>query len=340
MAGAARPGRAPGSASSSARRAPKPALTTISAYRPAAADRASYLAYRGAALVANAIPEQVAMPIAEYAGRALAPFLSGRRTIVARNLGRATSGRLQGRALQRAVSDTFASYGRYWLELFCLPRDARQSVEPRFDADGWEHIADAIAAGSGVILALPHLGGLDFAAAWLAGRGVAPTVVVEPVEPPQLFEWFAGVREAIGMEVVPLGPDAGSAVLRALRANRVVCLICDRDLAGDGVAVDFFGERTTMPAGPATLALRTGAPLIPAGVYFRPRGGHYAKIGPPLAVQREGRLRDDVGRVTQELARRFEELIRMAPEQWHVMQPNWPSDRARGAADADDEGPA
>lgn len=294
-------------------------------------DRASYYAYRGAAAVANALPERVAMPIAEAAGRALAPFLPGRRTLVARNLARATSGSLDGAALQRAVSDTFASYGRYWLELFRLPRDARHSVEARFDAEGWEHIEAALDGGKGLILALPHLGGFDFAAAWLAGRGVAPTVVVEPVEPPELFAWFAGVREAIGMEVVPLGADAGAAVLRALKANRIVCLLCDRDLAGDGVTVEFFGEHTTMPGGPATLALRTGAPLVPAGVYFRPRGGHFARIGPPLPVQREGRLRDDVARVTQDLARRFEELIRMAPEQWHLMSPNWPSDRPDAA---------
>jgi KDO2-lipid IV(A) lauroyltransferase len=290
--------------------------------------RASFLAYRGAAAVANAIPERMAMPLAEGVGRALAPMLPARRRIVARNLGRATDGRLDDHALRRAVSDTFASYGRYWLELFRLPQDARRSTEPRFDSEGWEHIADAMDAGNGLILALPHLGGFDFAAAWLAERGVAPTVVVEPVEPPELYEWFAGVREAIGMEVVPLGPDAGGAILRALKANRVVCLLSDRDLTGDGVEVEFFGERTTMPGGPATLALRTGAPLVPAGVYFRPHGGHFARIGPPVPVQREGRLRDDVHRLTQALALRFEELIRMAPEQWHLMQPNWPSDRA------------
>jgi KDO2-lipid IV(A) lauroyltransferase len=289
-------------------------------------DRASYLAYRGAAALANALPERVAMSIAQGAGRALAPFLPGRRRLVARNLGRATSGRLEGAALQRAVSDTFASYGRYWLELFRLPKDARGSVESRFEAEGWEHVETALAAGNGAVLALPHLGGFDFAAAWLAGRGVAPTVVVEPVDPPELFTWFASVREAIGMEVVPLGPEAGPAVLRALKANRIVCLLSDRDLAGDGVETEFFGERTTLPGGPAMLSLRTGAPLVPAGVYFRPRGGHFAVIGPPLAVQREGRLRDDVARVTQDLACRFEELIRMAPEQWHLMQPNWPSD--------------
>jgi KDO2-lipid IV(A) lauroyltransferase len=290
------------------------------------AERASYLGYRSAAAIANALPEPVATPVAEGLGRLAVPLLGRKRRIVARNLRRATDGNLDGVALQRAVSDTFASYGRYWLELFRLPRNAERSLERSFQATGWEHIVDALDAGRGAVLALPHLGGFDLAAAWLAGRGAAPTVVVEPVEPRELFEWFASVREAIGMEIVPLGPEAGSTVLRALKANRIVCLLCDRDLGGDGVEVEFFGERTTLPGGPATLSLRTGAPLIPTGVYFRSHGRHFATIGPPIPVQREGRLRDDVARITQELARRFEELVRMAPEQWHLMQPNWPSD--------------
>jgi KDO2-lipid IV(A) lauroyltransferase len=287
----------------------------------------SYVAYRVGAVVANAVPQVVAAPVAELTGRLLAPVLVGRRRIVRRNLQRATDGALEGFALERAVSDTFASYGRYWLELFRLPVDARASVEDRVTSVGFEHIAHAIEAGSGAILALPHLGGFDFAAAWLAGRGYPPTVVVESLEPVEVFEWFADVRRAIGMEVIPLGPTAASAVIRALRENRVVCLLSDRDIAGDGIAVDFFGETTTLPGGPATLALRTGAALIPTAVYFRPHGKHFIRILAPLPVERRGRLREDVRRVTQDLARRFEELVRMAPEQWHVMQPNWPSDR-------------
>ena len=83
------------------------------------------------------------------------------------------------------MSDTFASYGRYWLELFRLPSDARGSVEDRVTSVGFEHITAGLEAGKGVILALPHVGGFDFAAAWLAGRGLPPAVVVEAVEPPR-----------------------------------------------------------------------------------------------------------------------------------------------------------
>jgi phosphatidylinositol dimannoside acyltransferase len=111
-----------------------------------------------------------------------------------------------------------------------------------------------------------------------------------------------------------------------LRAGNVVCLVCDRDLTGDGVEVELFGEKTTMPGGPATLALRTGAPLVPVGNYFLRDGRQRIDIQAPLPVERQGRLRDDVRRITQDLAHRFEDLIRAAPEQWLMMQPMWPGE--------------
>jgi lauroyl/myristoyl acyltransferase len=297
---------------------------------PPAASRGSgvtYIAFRTAAAIAQAAPDGIGRSVARAAARAKALLVPRERARVVRNQAR-VRGPLDRVSAWRAVFATYDSYGRYWHELFRLPRDARQSLEPRFDADGFEHVAEPIAAGTGVILALPHVGGWEFAGAWLAARGYPPTVVVERVDPPVLFEWFVAVRRTLGMHVVALGPDAGPAVARALRDNQVVCLLADRDLSGDGVEVEFFGETTTLPAGPAMLALRTGAPLVPVAAYFRPRGRHYAKIGPPVPAERSGRLRDDVVRITQELAHRFEGLIREAPEQWHLMQPNWPSDRA------------
>jgi KDO2-lipid IV(A) lauroyltransferase len=130
------------------------------------------------------------------------------------------------------------------------------------------------------------------------------------------------------MEIVPLGPDVATTLLRALRDNRLACLVSDRDLTGDGVSVQFFGEATTLPAGPATLALRAGAALLPVAVYFGEGRAHHAIVRPPLPTERSGRLRDDVARITQHLAGEFEALIRAAPRQWHLMQPNWPSDGA------------
>lgn len=103
---------------------------------------------------------------------------------------------------------------------------------------------------------------------WAVDTGIKMTVVVEAIQPPALFEWFADLRRKFGMTVIPLGPSAGTQVLRALRNNEVVCLLSDRDLTGGGIPVQFFGETTTLPAGPATLALRTGAALLPTAAFL------------------------------------------------------------------------
>lgn len=252
---------------------------------------------------------------------------------------RATGGTREADELDRAVADAFASYGRYWFALFRLPHEARSpgAIERRVITEGYDHVTEGLDAGRGIILTTPHVGGFDMAPAFLAARGLRPTVVVEPVEPAELFEWFVGVRAEIGMEVVPLGPDAGIAMSRALGENRPVCLVADRDLTGDGVAVTFFGEETTLPAGPALLALRNGASLLASTMYFRPDGMYLARILAPVPAERRGRLREDIVRITQDLAQRFEELIRADPTQWHLMQPNWPSDhRVDGEADGAD----
>lgn len=289
---------------------------------------APVLLYRTGAGLAQLVPSSLGEPAARALSRAVALAAPGRRAQVERNLTRISGGRLDGPALRRAVSETFDSYGRYWWELFRLPVDvAGDDLSARFHLDGAEHLNDALRAGKGTVVALPHVGGWDFAGAWFAERGFRPVAVAEPVEPPELFDWFAAVRERAGIDILPLGSGTGSALISALRAGRVVTLLCDRDIPGNGVEVEFFGERTTLPSGPALLALRTGATLLPAAVYFAPRGNHRAVVQSPVPAERAGRLRDDVQRVTAALAGRLEDLIRAAPEQWHLMQPNWPSDR-------------
>lgn len=286
----------------------------------------AYLAYRGGAAAANLLPQPLVLPLARFAGLVAAAVAGGRRRQVERNLKRVDPG-VSGAALRRDVAATFSSYAHYWLESFRLPGTQPEVIGRHFAAEGDHHIRRGIDAGAGVILALPHLGGWEWAAFWLtAVQHYRVTAVAEAVEPPELADWFIKLREAFGMTIVPLDRSAGSASVRALKENQVLCLVADRDIQGGGVEVEFFGERTTLPAGPATLALRTGAPLLPTAVYFAEGRDHQAVIGPPLDLTRTGSLREDVTRVTQALAWRFEELIARAPDQWHLLQPNWPSD--------------
>ena len=292
-------------------------------------------AFRLGATVARAVPR----PVADVAGRVGAaltvPFAGARRGQVERNLRRVHGEDFGGFAMRRAVNATFESYARYYIDSFRLPGTSPAAIEAGIIVDGWDKVDRALddnPEGTGIILALPHLGGWEWAGFWVtACRGRKLTVVVESLEPPDLYEWFVELREAFGMHVVPLGPGVASAVLAALRAGHIVCLLCDRDLDGSGVEVEFFGERTTLPGGPATLALRTGAAVFPAAVYFE-GSGHHAVVRDALDLTRTGRLRDDVARITQDLAHELEELIRAAPEQWHLLQPNWPSDLSSSEA--------
>ena len=286
--------------------------------------------YKLGSLAARAIPGPFTGTAASMMGLSFAGGMRDKRAMIERHLTRVNPA-YRGLALRRAVQQAFDSYAKYYVESFRLPTLSAKAVDRGFTRDGYQHINDGLAKGNGVILALPHLGGWEWAGRWMTDQGHKMTVVVEPIEPPELFQWFADLREKLGMTVVPLGPKAGSAVLRALRGNEVVCLLCDRDIDHSGVEVDFFGERTTLPAGPATLGIRTGAPILPVGVYFTARyQGHHAIIRPPLATERLSGLREDVARVTQLLARELEWLIRRAPDQWHLFQPNWPSDPGYG----------
>jgi KDO2-lipid IV(A) lauroyltransferase len=293
-------------------------------------DRVTFDAFRFGSLAAQVTPSIFADAGASMLGIGLLAGMRDKRAVIERHLLRVQP-QLRGPELSRAVYAAFDSYARYYVETFRLPSLSRREIQDGIVVSGLEHFHGALDGGKGVILALPHLGGWEWAGRWVADQGHPITVVVESLEPPELFDWFAGLRESLGMHVVPLGDGVGNTVIKALKANTVVCLLSDRDITGTGISVDFFGERTKLPAGPAALSLRTGAPLLPVAVYFTTRrDGHRGLVRPPLSNERKGSLREDVTRLTQALAHELESLIRRAPTQWHLFQPNWPSDPGYG----------
>jgi phosphatidylinositol dimannoside acyltransferase len=295
---------------------------------------AKYLTYRGLAAGMGHMPEPLAEGVARGVARIMAlrggPALAMSERHIRRVLGSdCVDGVVPDPELVRRWSRrTFDSYARYWCDGARLPYESEAGVRARWRLqEGHEHLRAAIEGGRGVVMALPHVGSWEWGGYWLGLEGMPMTAVVERLEPEQLFEWFVAQRTAMGLTAVPLGDGSSSALLRALKANKVAGLVSDRDMVGNGVEVEFFGERTTLPAGAATLALRTGAPLLPVVVYSGPGNWHTGIVHPPLDTTRRGRMREDIARVTQDLARTFEYDIRARPEQWHLYQPNWPSDR-------------
>jgi lauroyl/myristoyl acyltransferase len=295
--------------------------------------RSKYLTYRGLAAGMGHIPEPLAEGIARGVARVMAqrggPALAMNERHMQRVLAsECAPGVVPDPVLvQRWSRRTFDSYARYWSDGARLPYESEAGVRGRFQLlEGEHHLRRAVDLGRGVVMALPHVGSWEWGGAWLGLERMPMTAVVERLEPEALFEWFVGQRAAMGLTAVPLGDGSSSALLRALKANEIAGLVSDRDLVGNGVEVEFFGEKTTLPAGAAALALRTGAVLLPVVVYSGPGNWHTGVVHPPLDTSRQGRMREDIARVTQDLATTFEHDIRAHPEQWHLYQPNWPSD--------------
>ena len=281
------------------------------------------LGYEVGSAVARWVPTPLAARAAQFGARLARHRLRDKAAILSANL-QVASGITDPEELAELTAAGFESYGRYWAESLKMPMLSRTEIDRGFSFTGLERIMNGLAGGNGVIIALPHLGGWEWAAAWLGrvmNNGV--TAVVESLEPPEVFEWFAQLRESYDVEVVPLGPKAGAAVAAALARNRIVTLLADRDIGGNGIDVEMFGQPTQIPAGPALLALRAGVPILPTAVYFRDHD-RMCIIDPPIKAERLGRLRDDVNRVSAELAIALEKLISHAPEQWHVLEPVWP----------------
>jgi lauroyl/myristoyl acyltransferase len=285
-----------------------------------------YWLYASAAWLGLHLPERVAVPAYTWFGH-LAYRLAGRtRRIVALNMGRVLDGEPDDPRVQRVTRAAFASYARYWFYTFYASRMSDDEVLSRFRMEGAERFDEAAAAGTGLVVALPHMGNWDVAARWMAVSGHPVIAVAERLRPDRLYRLFREHREALGIRIVGQSdPDVGRRLTNALKRKDVLALVADRDLSGRGVPVEMFGGLRTLPAGPAVLSLRTGAPLVVAAVYETPQGGWRCLIGEPLSIEPTGDRRADVEALTRELASAFERAISVAPADWHIFQPGWPA---------------
>jgi len=288
----------------------------------ALSERATSAAYRVGWLAVRLIPESCARwvfaRIADYLwrrrGRRVRQFEANLRRIVP------DASDTELRRLSRAG---MRSYLRYWMEAFRLPTMPTERITSGMSVVGEEQAALAsIRAGRGVVFALPHSGNVDVAAAWIMSRGFGQiSVVAERLKPESVFRQFVAYRESLGMEVVPHkgGPSPFGVMAQRLRSGRLVCLVADRDLSAGGVEVELFGEMARVAAGPAALALRTGAALMPVTLWFEGSDwrGH---IYPEIPVPADGTQAEKVTSMTQQLAAVWETSLRAHPEDWHMLQ--------------------
>lgn len=282
--------------------------------------RLTDLGYAAGWRLVRAMPERLARGLfdagARYAARGGGPDQLRRN--LARVLGVAPA-----QVPDELVRASLASYARYWREAFRLPAMDHAELGRRLSVNDIDHLWRALERGRGAVLALPHSGNWDMAGVWLVQNHGPFTTVAERLKPESLYLRFVAYRERLGFEVLPLtgGERPPFEVLcDRLRGNGVVCLMAERDLTRTGVQVDFFGEPTRMPAGPAKLAVQTGAVLLPVHCWFE-GDGWGMQVYPPIDT-----AGGDLTAITQAMADVFAANIAAHPEDWHMLQPQWLAD--------------
>ena len=223
--------------------------------------------------------------------------------------------------LDLLVIDAMHSYMRYWCDTFRFPDWSPERVRDTVAVTNEHLLLDAIAAKTGVIVTLPHAGNWDHAGAYFCAKGIPLVTVAERLKPEKLFLKFLSYRQAMGMEVLPLDGRVLGTLAQRIRQGALVALVADRDLSRSGIDVEFFGGPSRMPAGPALLALKTGAPLITAFVSYTETGIHidFNEVSIPPSGNDEAKI----SQIVHNMAQLFESGISAHPQDWHMLQRIW-----------------
>jgi KDO2-lipid IV(A) lauroyltransferase len=239
---------------------------------------------------------------------------------------------LDATQLEFLVNAGIRSSMRYWCDTFRFPSWSKERLISTTICDNENFLRDPIAEKRGCIVALPHAGNWDHAGAYFCATGIPLTTVAEHLKPEKLFRKFLEYRTAIGMEVLDLNSRSIAVLSQRLRAGKLIALVADRDLSKNGIPVNFFGKGAQMPAGPALLAIQTGADLITAFVKYEDVGIRII-FEEAIAVPESGSVPEKAASMTQIMADRFANHLAVNTVDWHMMQRIWldPSESKRNA---------
>jgi lauroyl/myristoyl acyltransferase len=275
-----------------------------------------------ATLVMRVVPVRVVYRVVGWATPlALLVFARGHLNRATDNMRQVLGPHVDRREARRVTRAAFANYARYMVDLVRLPHLKPRELIESIRVEGWENVDRAYAYGKGVVFATGHIGNRDMAGATFAARGRPVSALVETLKPARWNERVQRTRNAAGVKAIPIESGLRD-MLAALRKREGLAVLVDRPVEQDGVAVTFFGRSTRIPGGAATLALRTGSPVVPAALVRDPDGpGYLAHIGPPIM----GEKGDDASMIMQRVMSWLEGIIRRYPDQWFMFRQMWPA---------------
>jgi KDO2-lipid IV(A) lauroyltransferase len=277
-------------------------------------------AYRASAKVLRTIPPGLRHAAAAPGGAAWFWLSAAQRRAALENYAAALGQDRSSPEVSRVARRAFQNYGRMLMDFLLLGSLTPEELVRRMTIDGREHLEAALARGRGAIMAVPHMGSWDMAGSYAGALGYPISAVAERF-PGSLNEAVVRTRRRFGLNVIMLGRSAVRAITEALKDNHIVALLCDLE-QGPGLDVRFFGRRAVVPGGPAAIALKTGAPLIPAYQYATSPGHHHVHIDPPLPIG-DGETKETL---MQRVVDRLEGFIQERPEQWYAFRPMFKSE--------------
>jgi lauroyl/myristoyl acyltransferase len=294
----------------------------------------AYLPFRVAESIFGVLPEPVVRRTGIWAGSFASRRSGSKKPLLTSHMRRVLGAEATDAEIESAVDGMYRSYGRYWAETLWFRPRRRDQIIDATDRVNFGPVHEAKAAGRGIVFVLPHVGNWEIAGVIADDLGLNLMAVAEDLPNQKITDWFIDVRAEFGIDIVLTSdPARRSKMIRRLKEGGALALLADRDVTGTGVIVEFFGEETMVPAGPVALAELTDSVVLPVVAFFKEGRGYRIEVGNPIEMPEGGTRSERIKEGTQRVAEAIEDQIRKNPSQWHLFQPNWPSDaEASGAS--------
>ncbi len=280
-----------------------------------------YLLYLFAWKLIAVLPEKSAYKLADYVSDRIYKKNGKGIKRLRGNYGRVMP-EYSSQKLEELTKLGMRSYLRYWFDTFRLSKWSKNRIISTTQVIRENLLRDPIQSKQGCIVALPHAGNWDHAAAYFCSTGITLTAVVEKLKPEAIFKKFLAYRQSIGIEAISHKEKTIPILTQRLQAGKLIALVADRDMSRNGIEVNFFGKTSKMPSGPAILAIKTGAPLITAYVRYTP-GGIEIIFDETLKPTNSGSEEEQIKIITQSMADNFAKRIKENPVDWHMLQRIW-----------------
>jgi lauroyl/myristoyl acyltransferase len=280
-----------------------------------------YLLYLFAWKVIGILPEKTAYKLANFVSDRIFRR-NGKGVKRLRSNYKRVMPNISERELEELTKDGMRSYLRYWFDTFRLNKWSKSRIIETTFVVRENLLRDPIETKEGCIIALPHAGNWDHAAAYFCSTGIPLTAVVEKLKPEAIFKKFLAYRQSIGIEAISHREKTIPILIERLNQGKLIALVADRDMSRNGIEVNFLGGIAKMPAGPAILAIKTGSPLVTAYIRYLNKGIELTfdeTIKLPVAGSEEEQIKI----VTQSMADNFAKRIKDSPVDWHMLQRIW-----------------